>query len=204
MIWILLVGCGDLEVLEEDNDRLLKEEVTKTTGSIEGIIVPQNIGSGVTVVKEGNPIKFVMANAQGEYTISNLSAGEYNLEVTAPDHFVDISLKRVQVIPGQLTLAEKVTLRPWSDAATVAGSVLDAETGQPIEKANIRIECTTSVCSSLFTATEADGSFKIDIWPDLESNLIINKISYKMENIRVKPLGQKGKAHLKFKLKKQW
>jgi len=200
-VWMLFwIGCGNVEVLEESGDKPL-EEVVETTGSIKGTVAPLSIDAGVIVVKEGEQLKFVMSDAQGEYTISDLPAGEYNLEVTAPFHFIDISLKRVQVIPGQTTLAEKVTLRSWADAAAIfTGSVLDAETGKPIEKADIRIECATSVCSPLFATTEDDGSFKKDIWPDLESNIIISKIGYKTGNVRVKPLGPKGKEHLEFKL----
>ncbi len=199
-VWILFwVGCGDVEMLEEPDEGPLKE-VAKTTGSIKGIVAPPNTDAGVIVVKGGEQVKFVMADAQGEYMISDLPAGEYDLEVTAPFHFIDISLKRVQVIPGQSALVEKVTLRSWADAAAFTGSVLDAETGQPIEKANIRIECAASVCSPISTITEADGSFKIDIWPDLESSIIISKIGYKTKNVFVEPFGQKGKAHLKFKL----
>ena len=195
-------GCGDVEILEETDEEPSKG-VAQTTGGIKGIVAPPDIDVGIIVVKDGEQINFVMANAQGEYAISNLPAGEFDLEVTAPFHFIDISLKRVQVIPGQTTLADKVTLRPWEDAAAFTGSVFDAETGQPIEKVNIRIECATSVCSPLFTATEADGSFKIDIWPDLESNVIISKIGYKTENVRVKALGKKGKGNFEFKLEQK-
>ena len=201
-VWVLsLLGCGNVEVLEESDDGPMKE-VVKTTGSIKGIIAPPNIDAGIIVVKEEEQIKFVTTDAQGEYVISDLPAGEFDLEVTAPFHFIDISLKRVQVIPGQTTLAEKVTLRPWADAATFTGAILDAETGKPIDKADVRIECATSVCSPLFTITKADGSFKIDIWPELGSNIIISKIGYKTINVHVKPLGQKGKEHLEFKLKR--
>lgn len=202
-VWILfLVGCGDVEMLEEVDDKPLKE-VAEATGSIKGIVAPPNIDAGVIVVKDGEQIQFVMADVQGEYTISGLPAGEFDLEVIAPSHFIDISLKRVQVIPGQSTLVEKVTLRSWADAAAFTGSVLDAETGQPTEKANIRIECATSVCSPISTITEADGSFKIDIWPDLESSLIISKIGYKTKNVLVGPFGRKGKAHLEFELERK-
>jgi len=202
-MWMLFwVGCGDVEILEETDDMPPKEEVT-TTGSIKGIIAPLSIDAGVIVVKEGEQLKFVMADEQGEYTISDLPAGEFDLEVTAPFHFIDISLKRVQVIPGQSTLAEKVTLRSWADAATFAGAILDAETGQPIEKADIRIECATSVCSPLFTATDDDGSFEKDIWPDLESDITISKIGYKTINAHVKPLGRKGKGYLELKLERK-
>jgi len=196
------VGCGDVDTSEEANDNPLNE-IVQTKGSIKGVIAPLNIDASVIVVEEGEPIQLVMADSEGEYIISDLPAGEFDLEVIAPFHFTDISLKRVQVIPGQATLVEKVTLRSWADAATLTGLVIDAQTGDAIEKANIIIECSSSVCSDLFTATEANGSFKADIWPDLESRIIINKIGYKTENVPLESLGKNGKLHLEFKLEQK-
>jgi len=200
MTILLLMSCGDVDVSKEANDDNLLKESTKTTGSIKGVIGPEKIGASVKVVKEDELIKMVGAKAQGEYLISDLPAGEFNLEISAPRHFTDISLKRVRIILGQTTPVKKVTLRSWADAATFTGSILDAKTGQPVENASIRIECATSVCSDIFTTTEAGGSFQADIWPDLASNIIVSKIGYKSESVRLEPLGKKGNRHLEFQL----
>lgn len=199
LMCISLASCGDVDVPDAPEGTDFSP-VTETTGGIRGTVLPPGIGASVLIVKDGRILGNPQTDEGGFYTIPDLESGEYDLEIVAAQRFVDVSQRQLEVFAGEWTQAADVMLRPWSDAAIISGKVVDAATDEPLNNAGVLVECTTNVCSPLSAASQLDGTFSLDLWPDLNSTLTIRKSGYQTEQRRIVALGVKGHTDLEIQL----
>jgi hypothetical protein len=195
-----ITSCGDNPIETPTSDEVVKTKTNPATGSIRGKIVPPIAGTVITAYKESQFVKFTEADDQGNYLISDLSPGIYAVEISAPFHFLDVSNRSVEVVEGQISEATTVFLRSLEDAAVLSGRIIDAKTKAPLADIRVKVECVSRICAGLSVSTNKDGIFETKLWPDLDSNLVIDINGYSKKEIKVKPLGVKGKLQLEVEL----
>lgn len=210
MIWILsplafffiifIISCGDNPVKTDTPNEATKANPNPNTGSIKGKIVPPIAGTVITAYKGEQFVKFTETDEQGNYLISDLPPGIYSVEISAPFHFLDVSNRSVEVVEGQISEAKTVFLRSLDDAAVLSGRLIDAKTKAPLADIRVKVECLSRICAGLSVSTNKDGIFETKLWPDLDSNLVIDINGYSKKEIKVKPLGVKGKLQLEIEL----
>lgn len=64
---------------------------------IRGSALPPGVSPLVLVLRNGVDFTSTIADEEGRYTISNLPAGEYSLQVIATGFFTDISIKNLEL-----------------------------------------------------------------------------------------------------------
>ncbi len=177
---LIAAGCGDNGAHDTGGEPTDLDDSTSDAGArIMGRVLPQKIQPLVIVFRNGNDHTTTTADETGRYEIGHLPRGEYSLQVVATGFFTDISVRNVKLEPGQSVEADLIILRERSAAATLVGQVFDRSNGLPLENAEIQIECTTGVCATLSTVSDNSGSFSIDLWSGLRSNINIRKPGYK-------------------------
>jgi len=108
-------------------------------------------------------------NANGEYTIAELTSGEYTLGFTSPenvDYFFD-KLTGVSVSAGQVTSGVNVGL---IEGGRITGRVTDAVTGEPIEDAEVCArevggdgeQCGTANANGEYTILRLNGQYRVE------------------------------------------
>jgi hypothetical protein len=197
VIFAVIIGCGGDNAVdtreEEPGDGAPPGE---KGGAIAGTILPPGISPLVVVLRNGIDFTNVIADEEGNYTISNLPAGEYSLQVVSTGFFTDTSVRNLQVKDGETVKASLIIMRARTEAATLLGKVVDQFDGQPLADAEIQIECSTGVCAALSAVTGQDGKFSIDIWSGLESNINVRKLGYRTQAIKVRALAPLEKFNL--------
>ena len=177
---LIAAGCGDDGAYDTGRESTNLADLTSDTGAkIVGRVLPPKIQPLVIVFRNGNDHTTATADETGRYEIENLPRGEYSLQVVATGFFTDISVRNLKLEPGQSVEADLVILRERLAAATLYGRVFDKSNGIPLENAEIQVECTTGVCASLSAVSDESGSFSIDLWSGLRSNINIRKPGYR-------------------------
>lgn len=186
---LIAAGCGDNPVYDPESASTdLDDPTSDTVARITGRILPPKIQPSVIVFRNGNDHTTTTADETGRYEIPNLIRGEYSLQVVATGFFTDISVRNLQIEPGQSVEADLIILRERSEAATLAGRIIDKSTQLPLENAEIQVECSTGICASLSAVSDQSGNFSIDLWSGLESNINVRKPGYKTFPHEVKAL----------------
>ena len=177
---LIMAGCGDNAAYDTEGVPIDRGNSTSGAGGrITGRVLPPRIQPLVIVFRNDVDHTTTTADEAGRYEISNLLRGEYSLQVVATGFFTDISVRNLEVEPGQSVEAELVILRERSEAATLVGQVLDKSNKLPLENAEIHVECSTGVCASLSAVSDESGSFSIGLWSGLESRINVRKPGYK-------------------------
>ena len=105
-------------------------------------------------LEERNVGRRPFASPKGEYRIGPLTPGDYRVRADAFT-FAPSAPKAVSVTAGASAVAD-LQLRP---GATLAGTVLDADTGSPIPAATVRLE--SSFLDDRVTKADASGRFNL-------------------------------------------
>jgi hypothetical protein len=139
----------------EDNNQATAVIIVQTpTGHIAGTVkdsVTENPIEGVTVTANGYSD---VTDALGQYDIANVPEGTY--VVTASKNGYETSTSQnVNVIRTQTTIMN-FTLTQLPTNGYIAGSVLDASTGNPIEGATVR-------AGDYSASTNATGNYSIEL-----------------------------------------
>lgn len=199
-MFALLLGCDDVSVEPVKAPETPNEPVQATTGSIQGTITPPVGGTSINAFREGNWKGFTTVDGQGNFEFQDLPEGTYALEVSAPFHFVDISNKSVEVVAGEVTQAKPVFLRAWKDASKLLGTVIDAQTKQPLPEVTITVVCVTRICTGFSKTTDAQGAFEVLLWPDLQAQLSIEHLGYLPRLMTIEPLGPRNQKTIEIAL----
>ena len=181
MVWV--IGCAEGERTDEHL------ESQHATGLIFGNISPITVTDAeVTVLQDGEVITVVRVQ-DGVFEIDNLTAGTYQLHVTAPGYTTNSALKNVEVIAGETTDVGRAIIYPQETGKYIPtrliGTVFDADSGAPIAGASIRVECTEGICSILESISNSEGKFEVTIWADLASIVTVKKEAYQTAQIEV-------------------
>ena len=184
LIWMaLVIGCAG----GERADKPLEPQ--HATGSILGNISPISVGDAeITVLQDGKVIT-VVGVKDGVFEIDNLTAGTYQLRVSAPDYTTNSAIKNVKVVTGETTEVGRAIIYPQEIGAYIPtrliGTVFDADSGAPIAGASIHIECTEGICSILESISNSEGKFEVTIWARLASIVTVKKETYQTAQIEV-------------------
>ena len=177
---LIATGCGNNGVHDTGGSSTDRDDSTSAAAAtITGRVLPPRIQPLVIVYRNGNDHTTATADETGRYEIGNLPRGEYSLQVVATGFFTDISVRNLMLEPGQSVEADLIILRERSAAAILVGQVFDKSNRLPLENAEIQVECTTGVCATLSAVSDERGSFSIDLWSGLRSNINIRKSGYK-------------------------
>ncbi|MEH7320267.1 carboxypeptidase regulatory-like domain-containing protein, partial [Priestia megaterium] len=136
--------------------------LTSNPASLSGIVTDAQTGSPlagalvqVFVVGTTIPVKSTLTDATGQYRISNLSVGTYNILFSSKD-FIDQAVS-ITLVSNETKILD-IALDP--KFATITGVVLDAKTGIPL--ANILIEVFNNQGVLITsTLTGVNGQYKI-------------------------------------------
>ena len=176
---LIAIGCGNNGVHDTGGSSTDRDDSTSDAATITGRVLPPKIQPLVIVFRNGNDHTTATADETGRYEIGNLPRGEYSLQVVATGFFTDISVRNLMLEPGQSVEADLIILRERSAAAILVGQVFDKSNRLPLENAEIQVECTTGVCATLSAVSDERGSFSIDLWSGLRSNINVRKPGYK-------------------------
>jgi len=114
------VGCGDGNPAAAGNGN------SATGAGIEGTVVPASALASVAAFSSGDPVAEVRANSRnGTFRIAGLSAGKYDIVVSAPGYLTDTSVKGIEVATDQTKRIEEVILFK-EGTGTISGSVTPA------------------------------------------------------------------------------
>jgi len=144
------------DVNPTNNEKIASAYVNPPLGNIEGIVKDANTDSPIAgaTVTAGSYTN--TTNADGYYKISDVLAGTYTV-TAAKDGFQTTSKTSIGVVAGQTTNLN-FTLNPLPTNGNIAGTVLDASTGNPIEGANV-------TTNGHFDITDANGHYNISSVP---------------------------------------
>ena len=87
-------------------------------GAIAGQITPANAVTTVTATDAGNKATTATPSASGEYTINNLTPGDYTLSFTPATGFTAPASQSISVAAGATTTASPVTVTSGSGQGT--------------------------------------------------------------------------------------
>lgn len=121
------------------------------TGSIAGRVAPADIGATVTVSLGGVPAGSASVGTDGAFEISGLTAGTYQLVVSASGYGA-VNRSGVVIVGDQITNVGTLTLQV--PTRVVAGQVLDLDTRAPVPGVTVTV-------GNLVDQTGADGRFEI-------------------------------------------
>jgi hypothetical protein len=189
-------GCGDSPFMGKKEDFTEEPITVGDNVTIMGSVLPAGITPLIVVLRNGIDFKNTVADEQGYYSIPNLPAGEYSVQVIATGFFTDISINHLELKAGETHEAEPVILIARSESATLLGQVVNKADNTPISDAKVQVECSTGVCALLSTVSDRTGKFSIQIWSGLSSNINVRKLGYRILPIRVKALKPNEKRDL--------
>ena len=190
------LGCSDGSFLGKRENTVEKPIAREDGVTIMGRVLPAGIMPLIIVRRNGVDFKNAVAGEAGNYSISNLPAGEYSVQVIATGFFTDISIKHLELKAGERHEAETVILIARSEAAVLIGQVVDKLDNSPISDATVKVDCTTGVCALLSAASDEIGKFSIEIWSGLSSIINVQKQGYRMAPIQVEALKPNEKRDL--------
>lgn len=140
--------------------------VTNQGGNVTGKVVDDsgNNVAGVTVslVKDGQEPITVQTGAEGTYTIEDVLAGEYTIEVSKDGYAAPQQEQKVTIITGQTVTVPEIAM--VKQVGTISGTVLD-QSGNPVGGAKVVLRgCRTKDDDRRFTVQAgADGNYTIDV-----------------------------------------
>ena len=200
---LTMLSCGDSPFLEKKEDSTEEPITMGDSATITGRVLPSGIMPLIVVLRNGIDFKNTVADEQGYYSIPNLPAGEYSVQMIATGFFTDISINHLELKAGEIHEAEPVILIARSEAATLLGQVVDKVDNTPISDAEVQVECSTGVCALLSATSDRTGRFSIEIWSGLGSNINVWKLGYRISPIQVEALKPNEKRDLgKIKLER--
>ena len=200
---LTILGCGDSSFLGKSDQSTEEPITTGDSVTITGSVLPAGIMPLIIVQRNGVDFKNTVADEAGKYSIPNLPAGEYSVQVIATGFFTDISNSHLELKAGEVHDAEPIILIARSEAATVFGQIVDKADNIPIPDAEVQVECSTGVCALLSATSDQVGNFSIEIWSGLGSNINVQKLGYRISPIQVEALKPNEKRNLgKIKLER--
>lgn len=140
--------------------------VTNQGGNVTGKVVDDsgNNVAGVTVslVKDGQEPITVQTRQDGTYTIEDVLAGEYTIEVSKDGYGAPVEEKKVTIITGQTVTVPEIAM--VKQVGTISGTVLD-QSGNPVGGAKVVLRgCRTKDDDRRFAVEAgADGKYTIDV-----------------------------------------
>jgi len=163
-------GIGiTLVTLPEDSHVQNIDFLLMTPGSISGYIFEQNGSTpidGATIYCKNNEFEGVpiaikdISNAEGKYTLNDLSAGVYSIQVKAEGYALEFK-SNIDVVSGEETSGRNFILGTYT--GSVSGVIFDKITGEPINNTFIMVTPSGSVsegtCGDNFTS---DGLYLIN------------------------------------------
>jgi choice-of-anchor B domain-containing protein len=120
-------------------------------GTVRNAVTTVPVGNA-TVTIEGLTVNDI-TGIDGVYGTGYYQAGSYTVQVSAPG-YASATITGVQLVNGEVTLLD-VNLQPLVPFQ-LSGTVLDAQTNQPVEGAQVRIENNDFTLNAL---TDAQGVF---------------------------------------------
>ncbi len=195
-IGLLVIGCGDNPIVDTQKDPVEDSSSGEGGVTITGQVLPPEVSPQVIVIRNGIDFTNAIVDEEGRYTISNLPAGDYSLQVIATGFFTDISINNLELKAGEIHGADLVILRERSEAAILLGQVVNQSNNQPLPDAEVQIECSTGVCAPLSAVSDQKGRFSIDIWSGLGSNINVWKPGYCTKPIHIEALNPGQKFNL--------
>lgn len=170
-----LAGCASDDA---DGQSQTPIDADLRTASIVGSIQPAESGIGVIATRNGMETGITLTDDDGRYRLDDLLPGEYGLIVSGLGFFTDTSVRGLTVERGEEAVAPDVRMRPLDAAATLFGEVADARSLAALEDVQVAIRCRSGICPNLSVLTDADGRFEVDIWPDLDTEVVFTRIGY--------------------------
>lgn len=140
--------------------------VTNQGGNVTGKVVDdsgQNVaGVTVSLVKDGQEPIAVQTGVDGTYTIEDVLAGEYTIQVSKDGYAAPQQEQKVTIITGQTVTVPQIAM--VKQVGTISGTVLD-QSGNPVGGAKVVLRgCRTKDDDRRFTAKAgADGNYTIDV-----------------------------------------
>jgi len=136
-----------------------------SVGSIAGTVTDADTGqplAGSTVRCGGSS---ATTAGDGTYLLTEIpEADGYAVTATAPNYY-DQSVTDVSVVGGDTTI---VDFALHTSVGSIAGTVTDAETGNPIASATV-------TCDSFTTTTDADGTYLLPDVPEGDAYAVVAK-----------------------------
>ncbi|MBT3265906.1 carboxypeptidase regulatory-like domain-containing protein [Candidatus Poribacteria bacterium] len=155
---LLIAACG----AETPTDTT---DVGPVTGTIEGFTAPIDISLAEVVVFVGDREVRRAEFRHGEFSVADLPAGVYRLEVRAFGYQVNDAARDVVLAPGQsLDLGRFVLVGDgdlMADIPRVTGTLTDAVSAVPVAGAAVQVTCSAGICSVQRSTTDADGGFVV-------------------------------------------
>jgi len=146
-----------------------KEDIRITLpveGRISGMVVEKATGkpvAGVRFYVASHPLGFVTSSANGAFTLTGVAAGNYRLRL--PDRGTGDWVAE----PVSVTLAAGQTLSGVRlevfKGGVIEAAVKDAETGKPVERADVQLEPVPSRDAEAYGQTGADGTLRLRLLP---------------------------------------
>jgi hypothetical protein len=142
----------------------------------------------------------------GAFIVKNVPAGQYPVSATKVGYSVE---EKLVVVGFGQTVTRDFTLR--LESGTVSGTVVDADTGKPLEKATVQVivpvplDATTRSLALIRpdrtpqTQTDAEGKFSLPV-PKGQQTLVAFKEDYESQQHKVK-ISIGGSATVDFKLR---
>lgn len=140
--------------------------VTNQGGNVTGKVVDDsgNNVAGVTVslVKDGQEPITVQTGQDGTYTIEDVLAGEYTIEVSKDGYAAPQQEQKVTIITGQTVTVPEIAM--VKQVGTISGTVLD-QSGNPVGGAKVVLRGCRAKDDDRRFAVEAgaDGKYTIDV-----------------------------------------
>ncbi|MBM3315147.1 carboxypeptidase regulatory-like domain-containing protein, partial [candidate division WOR-3 bacterium] len=133
------------------------------TGSISGTVTDSTTGLPVEGVKVAAGCcggRYAYTNADGQYTITELAAGDYRVKATKEGYVMKMYPERVHVEEGQAVTGIDFALAPMGGGGngSISGTVLDKATNLPVEGAKVTAGCCRN---GRYAYSGADGSYTI-------------------------------------------
>ena len=123
-------------------------------GHIAGTVKDSSTGDPIVGANVTTNGYFDITDANGQFNITNVQAGTYNVTVSAAGYAASSRIG-ITVVAG-LTTDLDFTLTLIPTTGHITGIVKDATTGNPIEGANVTV-------NGHFVLTGADGSYSIEL-----------------------------------------
>jgi uncharacterized surface anchored protein len=132
------------------------------TGSISGTVTDSATGlpiEGVKVAAGCCGGRYAYTNADGQYTIAELAAGDYQVKATKEGYVMKMYPERVHVEEGQAVTGIDFALAALAGGSgSISGTVYDKTTNEPIEG----VKVIAGHChGGRYAYTNADGQYTI-------------------------------------------
>lgn len=138
----------------------INSNVDAKQGVISGAVLSENTGlpiAGASVSIQSVPNGFAQTTRDGRYTLNNLSAGQYNINYSAPGFQ---SVERVVILQaGERADLGRINLVMKPNVALVVGQVTDSVSQNPISGVSVQFSgaITTSV------VTDTNGRYALEV-----------------------------------------